>query len=1024
LHRRSDVAWRPRPFGVFGFSSTIEGRFQQPRTRPDGTDESWNGGRPHPTAIESGGAEMTRADTSLKNGRLGLIVALAMGAVPAACGKMGDGPADQVTASRSALTAADVLGFESAASWSTTTAGAVLSTSPNHTQGASSLAVKPSSSNGYTPIVSVPLSTLAAISPTIAVDVMLPVQQANPSWLGTMQMYINCPSRNIFNAFLAQVELTGKPLNVWNTVTFPVTNAELASLLAAGYSDLQLTVVLNVQVPTSGTYFIDNLRFVPQASAACGGQPNGVACDDGNPCTVTDTCQAGACTGAAKSCAASDQCHVGGTCDPGTGACLAGVPAPDWTSCTDTDLCKQGKACHAGVCGGGLPVCDDGNPCTTDVCSASTGACTHGALAADACTTALATAPALKGRVTFATTSDNNRCVPDALHVLNRLNATGEVMGWHYHHAGYAGLDSDFFHTETLIRMPYRAGTALDGSLFVSSWSHPPGGPGGIMGVAQMQFKGGNQGKLLLTNRAYNLDNTGPEAEWDVTPNPGDSFMKLGPQQTPGVVLDPTGTQNHPGGGSALGTHVAMSLQGFVEDCGVPGDLIDVLNTVTFGIFGVEGNGCTPDSSEPIVQIWDLACPLNPQLRTSYITHENGTPQMVNIAPPNAPPNVVTYTPGTSMMAVALTKLNDGRFLMVGDPDKPVGRFEFYISTGTNLDDPNVFGAPKRVPDAIVNMGDGSTATSPPPGWQSFNFITDCNGDLYLLGTRGAVSGDQDVVDSYKVTIAPAASPSACGTAYCATMTRADNIFTTVVSAGDLVINVADGLGRKHMQCDDNHGTDQCDLNSGAGTYVDPDGQVIVYSTNFDDDGGVFNSSMVYGNGLGEDGKPFSPATPYAAFGGFIRGMEFHERHGNAAAGAACPTLADAWVELYQNPNYNNFGDDSGQIYRTNYSTRNERNNKAFGTNDFDGKASSIRWCIPVGSSFRVYDQHWAGASSVLKGTGHVAEIANLSQGSTFTYPDGQQAAGGTMNDSITSGQFQDDASGSVGLMGVPDNSN
>ena len=51
-------------------------------------------------------------------------------------------------------------------------------------------------------------------------------------------------------------------------------------------------------------------------------RPTARACNDGNACTQTDTCQAGACTGGDPvDCAARDQCHVAGTCNPATGAC-------------------------------------------------------------------------------------------------------------------------------------------------------------------------------------------------------------------------------------------------------------------------------------------------------------------------------------------------------------------------------------------------------------------------------------------------------------------------------------------------------------------------------------------------------------------------------------------------------------------------------------------------------------------------------------------------------------------------------
>src|SRR5262249_30238662 len=49
---------------------------------------------------------------------------------------------------------------------------------------------------------------------------------------------------------------------------------------------------------------------------------NGVACNDGNGCTKTDTCQGGTCMGANPVvCMAMDQCHVAGTCDAATGMC-------------------------------------------------------------------------------------------------------------------------------------------------------------------------------------------------------------------------------------------------------------------------------------------------------------------------------------------------------------------------------------------------------------------------------------------------------------------------------------------------------------------------------------------------------------------------------------------------------------------------------------------------------------------------------------------------------------------------------
>ena len=65
--------------------------------------------------------------------------------------------------------------------------------------------------------------------------------------------------------------------------------------------------------------------------------PNGTACTDANKCTQTVHCQAGACTGSNPvTCTASDQCHVAGTCDSGTGQC-SNPAAPQGTACSDSN---------------------------------------------------------------------------------------------------------------------------------------------------------------------------------------------------------------------------------------------------------------------------------------------------------------------------------------------------------------------------------------------------------------------------------------------------------------------------------------------------------------------------------------------------------------------------------------------------------------------------------------------------------------------------------------------------------------
>ena len=110
----------------------------------------------------------------------------------------------------------------------------------------------------------------------------------------------------------------------------------------------------------------------------CTGQPDGTACNDGNACTQTDTCQSGGCVGSNPvTCAAQDQCHVAGTCSPSTGC--SNPPIADGTACNDGDLCTQTDACQAGTCTGSNPVtCTAQDQChVAGTCAPGTGVCSN-----------------------------------------------------------------------------------------------------------------------------------------------------------------------------------------------------------------------------------------------------------------------------------------------------------------------------------------------------------------------------------------------------------------------------------------------------------------------------------------------------------------------------------------------------------------------------------------------------------------------------------------------------------------------
>ena len=110
---------------------------------------------------------------------------------------------------------------------------------------------------------------------------------------------------------------------------------------------------------------------------ACG--PDGTSCDDGNACTQTDTCQSGVCVGSFF-CDDSNACTVD-SCNPGSGCVFTpepdGNPCNDGNACTLTDTCQSGvcqgsgTTCGDGLLDGACEQCDDGNTTPGDCCSAT-----------------------------------------------------------------------------------------------------------------------------------------------------------------------------------------------------------------------------------------------------------------------------------------------------------------------------------------------------------------------------------------------------------------------------------------------------------------------------------------------------------------------------------------------------------------------------------------------------------------------------------------------------------------------------
>ena len=100
---------------------------------------------------------------------------------------------------------------------------------------------------------------LAGTTSTLALDVFIPPNQPNQSWLGAVQLYLSCPSANFNNQYIGQAELTGKPVGQFSTFTYPIPGP-IETVLKGSHPDCSFSMAVNMnQTPTPPV--VDNLRF-------------------------------------------------------------------------------------------------------------------------------------------------------------------------------------------------------------------------------------------------------------------------------------------------------------------------------------------------------------------------------------------------------------------------------------------------------------------------------------------------------------------------------------------------------------------------------------------------------------------------------------------------------------------------------------------------------------------------------------------------------------------------------------------
>ncbi len=106
--------------------------------------------------------------------------------------------------------------------------------------------------------------------------------------------------------------------------------------------------------------------------------PSGTECDDGDPCTSSSTCEAGACQAKTIANCDDDNPCTDDSCNKLSGCINVATSA----ACDDGNPCTEQDACINGGCSGVAKACDDGVGCTLDACDKSSGKCQNTAQAA------------------------------------------------------------------------------------------------------------------------------------------------------------------------------------------------------------------------------------------------------------------------------------------------------------------------------------------------------------------------------------------------------------------------------------------------------------------------------------------------------------------------------------------------------------------------------------------------------------------------------------------------------------------
>ncbi len=340
-----------------------------------------------------------------------------------------------------------------------------------------------------------------------------------------------------------------------------------------------------------------------------------------------------------------------------------------------------------------------------------------------------------------------------------------------------------------------------------------------------------------------------------------------------------------------------------------------------------------------------------------------GMVALIDMSDPENPQliNEFSFPHVAGAVAVARHPTANRHLMIVEGPDDN-DTLKVYLSNGYDLDHQNLdFHLIDEWHGSELIGGSWPTGTG---AHQTLNLIEDCQDGIYLLGARndpGLPEFGDDYATVYKLEI---------GTDNELELTQASNGHFFCVSAAGRI----------------------CNFVAAAGFYTSPIGELILYSTEHENEGpselpivGPW-STVRMGEFRHEDTyRPASPAWAPTAIAGPDDGYVVPEGSGtvvNLDGGQSSPPIAEPWVELYDDAGFmdRSIVIDYADRFKDDWHNFNHLDDAAWDLElGFNDKTSAARWAAPVGCDIVLYeDDNYGGDNLVLTGTGEVEEISDF----------------------------------------------